>query len=193
MLILPSSWTTAYGGPEGRARLEALLLAVAGGDREALAALYQSTRGAVYGLALSLLRSQEEAQDVTQDAFVRIWEKAPQYRPQGSPMAWMLAVVRNLALMRLRERGRFQPLAEEEWDAIPARTPGVTPEDRALLQTALGRLGDRERQVILLHAVSGLKHREIAALLELPLATVLSQYRRGLKKLKRAMEGEQPL
>ena len=193
MLILPGVWTTAYGGPEGRARLEELLLAVAGGDREALAALYQAARGAVYGLALSLLRNREEAQDVTQDAFVRIWEKSPQYRPQGSAMAWILTVTRNLARMRLRERGRFRDLEEAEWNALPAHTPGVTPEDRALLQSALGRLGDRERQVILLHAAAGLKHREIAALLEMPLATVLSQYRRGLKKLKHAMEGEQPL
>ena len=81
-------------------------------------------------------------------------------------------------------------LDEEAWEAIPAAPPDVSAEDRALLQQALSRLSGEERQIILLHAVSGLKHRETAALLELPLSTVLSKYHRGLKKLKALMKGE---
>jgi len=86
--------------------LEQLLLQVGRGDREAFARLYGLTRGAVYALALSLLRDAHEAQDVAQDAFVQVWERAPSYRPQGSPMAWLLTVTRNLALSRLRRSGR---------------------------------------------------------------------------------------
>ena len=97
---------------------------------------------------------------------------------------------RNLALTRLRGRERQVNLGEEEWNAIPAQAPGVDPEDRQLLQEGLSRLGAEERQIILLHAVTGLKHREIAALLEQPLSTVLSKYHRGLKKLKSLMKGE---
>ena len=175
--------------PDGQ-ELDRYITALAAGDREALAALYQSTRGAVYGLALSLLRSREEAQDVTQDAFVRIWEKAPQYRPQGSPMAWLLTVARNLARSRLRRSERQTTLDEAEWNAIPAAAPDVSHEDRLVLQDALARLGAEEGQIVLLHAVTGLKHREIAQLLELPLSTVLSKYHRGLKKLKALMKGE---
>ena len=66
----------------------------------------------------------------------------------------------------------------------------MTAEDREVLSAALGVLGEQERQIVLLHAVSGLKHREIAQLMELPLATVLSKYHRGLKKLKKKLEGE---
>ncbi|MBR5472193.1 MAG: hypothetical protein IKU81_08835 [Oscillibacter sp.] len=69
----------------------------------------------------------------------------------------------------------------------------VKPEDRQLLQTALAALSQTERQVVLLHAVTGLKHREIAEILELPLATVLSKYRRALRKLKEWMEGDDAL
>ena len=77
----------------------------------------------------------------------------------------------------------------EGWNAIPAGEPGVSAEDRLLLQEGLGRLGEEERYILLLHA-GGLKHREIAALLELPLSTVLSKYHRGLKKLHSLMKGE---
>lgn len=168
--------------------LDRLLLRVGQGDREAFARLYSLTRGAVYALALSLLRDAHEAQDVAQDVYVKVWESAPAYRSQGSPMAWLLTVARNLARSRLRRSGRQITLDEETWNAIPAAAPDV--EDRQLLQGALARLGAEEREIVLLHAVTGLKHREIAQLLELPLSTVLSKYHRGLKKLRAQMKGE---
>ena len=175
------------------AELEELLLRIAGGEQQALEELYRRTRGAVYALALSYLKNAHDAQDVTQDTFVRVWDGAVQYRPQGSPMAWLLTIARNLARMKLRQGARQAELSEEEWEAIPADSPSVTPEDRELLQTALAGLEDQERQVVLLHAVTGLKHREIAALLEMPLATVLSKYHRALKKLKNKLKGDGPL
>ena len=182
--------TTTYGAPSAREDLESLLLGVAAGDSHSLEELYHRTRTAVYGLVLSYLKHPQDAEDVTQDAFVRIWDTAASYRPQGKPMAWLLTVARNLALMRLRERGKTQELTDEEWAALPARAPDVTTEDRHVLRAALSVLSEQERQVVMLHAVTGLKHREIAQLLELPLATVLSKYRRALKKLNLLLEGD---
>ena len=173
-----------------REELERLLFRTGQGDREAFARLYSLTRDGVYALALSLLHDAHEAQDIAQDTFVKVWESAPAYRPQGSPMAWLLTVARNLARTRLRQGGRQVGLDEEEWNAIPAAAPDVSPEDRQLLQEALARLSPEERQIVLLHAAAGLKHRETAQLLELPLSTVLSKYHRGLKKLKALMKGE---
>ena len=159
--------TTTYGAPSAREDLESLLLGVAAGDSHSLEELYHRTRTAVYGLVLSYLK-----------------------HPQAEPMAWLLTVARNLALMRLRERGKTQELTDEEWSALPARAPDVTTEDRHVLRAALSVLSEQERQVVMLHAVTGLKHREIAQLLELPLATVLSKYRRALKKLNLLLEGD---
>ena len=85
---------------------------------------------------------------------------------------------------------RHAALSEEEWDAIPARECGLDADERALLQGALASLADEERRIVLLHAVTGLKHREIAALLELPLPTVLSKYHRALKKMRSFLEGD---
>src|SRR5699024_8010456 len=105
--------------PAGRNReLDRLLLRVGEGDREALAEVYHRARASVYALALSLLKDAHEAEDVAQDTFVKVWESAPGYRAQGSPMAWMLTIARNLARMRLRREGRQVGLEDEEWNAI---------------------------------------------------------------------------
>ena len=170
---------------------EQLLLRIARGDRDALADLYGQTRVAVYALALSYLGSSEEAEDVTQDTFVRIWEKAVGYESRGHAMAWILTVTRNLCKMKLRERSKAIDLTEAEWAILPAPTGSFTPEDRAVLTAALQSLTSSERQIVLLHAVSGLKHREIATVVELPLATVLSKYHRALKKLRISLKGDE--
>ena len=180
--------TTEYAGSS--AHLTELLAAIAAGQQDALAQLYHLTRTAVYGLSLSYLKNTHDAQDITQDVFVHVWDHAPQYRPTGSPMGWLLTVCRNLCLMRLRREERRAALSEEEWDAIPARECGLDADERALLQDALASLADEERRIVLLHAVTGLKHREIAALLELPLPTVLSKYHRALKKMRSFLEGD---
>lgn len=175
------------------AAAEKLLLRVAGGDRDALAELYDRTHGAVYAAALSVLANTYDAEEVTHDTFLRIWDNAGRYRPGGSPMAWMLTIARNLALMELRRRGRRGELSDQEWDAIPADSPRVTAEDRAVLQDALGALEPTERQIVLLHAASGLKHRETAKLLGLPLGTVLSKYNRALRKMRSELEGSEAI
>ena len=188
--MLSMLMTTEYAPAEDRHELQQLLLHIAGGERDALAELYQHTRTAVYGLALSYLKNAQDAQDLTQDVYVQVWDCAEQYRPTGSPMGWLLTVCRNLCLMRMRREERHAALSEEEWDAIPARECGLDADERALLQGALASLTDEEQRIVLLHAVTGLKHREIAALLELPLPTVLSKYHRALKKMRSFLEGD---
>ena len=168
--------------------LERLIQSTARGDTAALSELYRRTRGAVYALALSMTGSAFEAEELCHDAYLRVWDCAGSYRPKGSPMAWILTVTKNLCLMSLRRRRRRGELSEEEWDAIPASSD-VSAEDRAALQDALAALEPQSRQIVLLHAVSGLKHREIGKLLGLPLGTVLSKYKRAIEKLKTILEG----
>ena len=101
-------------------------------------------------------------------------------------MAWLLTIVRNLAMDQLRRPKHEEPLTWEGWQTQLADVPAVSAEDRMALAALLTALESQERQIVTLHALTGLKHREIAALLDLPLPTVLSKYSRALKKLRLA-------
>ncbi|MEG1633533.1 MAG: RNA polymerase sigma factor [Oscillospiraceae bacterium] len=174
-----------------QAPLENYIASMANGDRSALAALYNETKTAVYGFALSILKNTGDAEDVLHDAYVKLYQAAPRYRADGKPMAWILTVTKNLALSLLRSSAHSADVPEDEWQLFYAESPSVTTEDRIVLDAALLRLGQEERRIVMLHAVSGLKHCEIAELLSLPLSTVLSKYSRAIKKLQELLkEGE---
>ena len=163
-------------------RVEAFIIAAAEGNTEALAELYEHTKSAVYGFALSMLRNRHDAEDVLQETFIRAYSAAAGYEPMGKPMAWIFTIARNLAMMKLRERSRTAEV--DELSAFEAPEEGLSREERIALNAAVDSLGAEEGQIVMLHAISGLRHREIAELMELPLPTVLSKYHRALKKLK---------
>ena len=168
---------------------DALLIGVAEGDRESFTALYRLAGQAVYAYALSFLRNPAEAEDAMQDTFLKVRAAAALYHPEGKPMAWILTITRNICLMKLRRQKHLSLYALEEAPEVPDWSPVTDLEDRMVLQHAMKVLSDEECQIIVLHAVTGWKHREIAAQLQLPLSTVLSKYRRGLRKLKAELEG----
>ncbi|MCD7947145.1 MAG: RNA polymerase sigma factor [Oscillospiraceae bacterium] len=170
---------------------EHLILRISDGDTGALEALYLQTKAAVFGFALSILHNWQSAEDVLQDVYLRIWDAAAMYHPQGKPMAWILTITRNLSLMKLRDKERQHFSLIEQADSLTGEDVIGDRLNRMLIQTALDALAEEEREIVVLHALSGLKHREIAEVLELPLSTVLSKYRRALAKLKLALkEGE---
>lgn len=165
--------------------LEELLRQIALGSQQAFGELYRATDSAIYGYALSLMRNHHEAQDIMMDTYLKIRCAAHLYMPMGKPMAWILTITKNIARTKLRSAGRQIPL-----DDLEETTPSFDrdSEEAVALEQAMKVLGDQERQILILHAVTGLKHREIAEMLGMPLATVLSKYARSLKKLKKALE-----
>ena len=165
--------------------LEELMRQIALGSQQAFEELYRATDSAIYGYALSLMRNHHEAQDVMMDTYLKIRCAAHLYMPMGKPMAWILTITKNIARTKLRSAGRQIPL-----DDLEETTPSFDrdSEEAVALEQAMKVLGDQERQILILHAVTGLKHREIAEMLGMPLATVLSKYARSLKKLKKALE-----
>ncbi len=165
--------------------LEELLRQIALGSQQAFEELYRATDSAIYGYALSLMRNHHEAQDIMMDTYLKIRCAAHLYMPLGKPMAWILTITKNIARTKLRSAGRQIPL-----DDLEETTPSFDQdsEEAVALEQAMKVLGDQERQILILHAVTGLKHREIAEMLGMPLATVLSKYARSLKKLKKALE-----
>ena len=154
-------------------------------DLQALEELYDRTSASVYGFALSFLKNAQDAQDVTHDLYVLLWTSAWSYSSDGKPMAWILTVARNLCLQKLREYQRRSELPQEDWEAYVDGNGRMSAEDKVILSESLRSLSDEERQIVMLHAVAGFKHREIGKFLELPLSTVLSKYNRALKKLRK--------
>lgn len=174
--------------PEGRLE-ERLLPLVGQGDPEAFEVLYRSTEKAVYALALSILRNPHDAEDIVQETYLKVRAAAHLYVPQGKPLAWLFTITKNLCRDLLRGQSRTEAAPDGAEDDL--RFSYVSdPTDRLVLEAALKALGEEERQVVLLHAASGLKHREIARDLGLPLSTVLSRYSRALKKLQRYLTEE---
>ena len=167
---------------------EAWIAQIAAGDMDALRRLYDAVGDQVYGFALSLVRHPQDAEDVLQETFVRIYAFAGQYRPQGKPLAWIFTIARRLAMDKHRLQSRTQPLSA----CVDAVDLGYIAEvdGRLLLHSLLNRLPEEDRQILILHAVVGMKHREIAAVMERPLNTVLSRYRRALQHLQSIVKEE---
>lgn len=103
-------------------------------------------------------------------------------------MAWILTITRNLCLKCRQAHSKCAPMPEEDRSFIPQEDAEFSAEDKMMLSLCMKSLSDIGRQIVVLHAVSGLKHREIAALLKMPLPTVLSNYNRAIKKLQNAWE-----
>jgi len=171
-----------------RVDLDVLLQGISAGDQTALEQLYLYTRASVYSFALSVLKNTHDAEDVLHDCYVAVWHGAGSYRSQGKPLAWLMTIARNLCLQQIRERRKMADAPQEEWEIHLSDDNALSMEDRSVLSACMEQLSEQERQIVALHAVSGFKHREIAALLELPLSTVLSKYHRAIKRLKQHLQ-----
>lgn len=167
-------------------QLDKLISMIASGDSNAFEALYAKTKVSVYSYALSMLKSKHDAEDVMHDCYVNIYHAAAGYKSHGKPLAWILTIARHLCYDVIRQKSRTVSLTDEEWEFGFTLEDGVDIEDRLLLNHCLSMLTDEERKIIVLHVVSGFKHRETASFLGLPIATVLSKYHRAISKLKHA-------
>jgi RNA polymerase sigma-70 factor, ECF subfamily len=179
--------------PDSETDLIRCLARVGAGDRAAFSRLYDRSAGPLFALALGICRRRALAEDVLQEAYVRIWRHASQYDPtRGDPMAWLATIVRRLAIDALRRTANESPL-EPDFDseiADPDPDPlahTVRAQESAVIRRCLEQLEARQRSCILLAYFRGCSHTEVGARLGLPLGTVKSHIRRGLQRLKRCI------
>jgi len=173
---------------------EALLRACADGDRDALQSLYTATAPQLFGLALSILRSRDLAEDIVQDSFVLVWRHARSFDPgRGTAMAWLARIVRNQCFDLLRRRGRESPLDETFMQGRPDPAPGpveltALSRDAQRLRGCLDELEESPRRSLMLAYYEGMTFEQVAGRLGTPLGTVKSWIRRSLIRLKGCMD-----
>ena len=174
---------------------EAAVLACARGERFALRVLYDREARWLQGVALRIVRDRALAEDVLQDAFLQIWQRAATFDPKlGSARGWMYTIVRHRALKEVRDPARLQPMAAEDVIALSDRLQGSDAADdaeraldRRALEHCLGRLEPARRECVLHAFVDGFTHDQIAERLQTPIGTVKSWIRRSLALLKECL------
>lgn len=169
---------------------EAALLACARGERFALRALYQREGRRLLGVAMRLVRRREVAEEILQDAFVQIWEKAGSFDPAlGSGRGWVYSVVRYRALNELRKQEGVPVMDPSDIAGMLDRQEPDhdTGPDVGALDDCMKRLDDKRQQSIALAFIDGYSHEQIADRLGAPLGTIKSWIRRGLAALKECL------
>ena len=173
------------------------------GDRDALKEVYEEYVSYIYGIVRQLLSTREEAEDITSEFFIRLWEKSESYRGGSGHKGWMATIARNLAIDYIRKRTREEVVdfstereTEEGVQNFSARSAmreeskiEKSVEDQVLadisMEEALSQLKESERRVVHMKIIADMTFQEIADILEESLGTVAWRYREAVKKLRR--------
>lgn len=168
-----------------------LLEAITKGDEQALAALYDRYASILFGLLLRILHDRAEAEDVLQEVFLRVWQRAADFdETRGRVFTWLVTIARSRAIDRLRAVQSRVRVAEEAAresvfsDAPNAMTDAIASEQREVVEQALAEIPEEQRRTLVLAYFEGLTQSEIAARTGEPLGTVKTRTRAGLARLR---------
>jgi RNA polymerase sigma-70 factor (ECF subfamily) len=161
------------------------------GDAEALATLYDRHGRAAYSLAYRLMGEKQEAEDVVQEAFVKVWRSAGGYRVgRGSVRTWILSIVHNRGIDQIRSHASRRRTQDKVEASAPTSEPSEAFSEtwknsqREQVREALNTLPQEQLKILELAYFSGYTHVEIAERLDLPLGTVKGRMRLGLRKIR---------
>jgi RNA polymerase sigma-70 factor, ECF subfamily len=170
------------------------------GDRAAFSQLYDRFSNTLFATAFSVLNNREAAEDVLQDAFLMIWEKAPLYDAErGKPLTWALTLTRNKAIDRLRglqrrrrlyDEAERESLTDEQFDDRDSLMAVISSERGGLVREALRHITEDQRQAIEMTFFGSMTQNEVAMQLNEPLGTIKARIRRGMARLREVLEGQ---
>lgn len=179
-----------------RVELSGLLARVARGDRKALGDVYNRTSAKLFGVCLRVTRDREAAEDILQQVYLKVWNRAGRFDPEvASPVTWLCAIARNASIDWVRKHGS-RPLPEAETDDSTGDAAGeavemmAADEERAQIFDCLERLPPNHQRAIRLAFFDGLSHPELASAMRSPLGTTKSWIRRGLLQLRGCLQGD---
>ena len=172
---------------------------VQAGDTEAFEPLVEKYKRKVFRLAFQVLRDQEEALDVAQEAFVKAFRALPAFKGDSAFYTWLFRITMNVALDRKRQRATrakslgAEDVPPEEWERTATSTD-PDPEDvatgvetRERIRKGLDSLSEPHRAIIILSDIEGLQYREIAEVLGIPMGTVMSRLHHARKRLREVL------
>ena len=186
----------SLSNPQTDAEDAELLRAVARGDESAFARVYDRYSPILLGLMLRILRSRAEAEDVLQEVFLQVWQRAHSFDAErGRAFTWLVTLARSRAIDRLRSVGSRERAAQRSAeDAPPESEPtewadaaAVRAERAEAVREALAELPEEQRQVLVLAYLEGMSQSEIAAAKNQPLGTVKTRTRSALRKLSESL------
>jgi len=180
----------------------ALVKAAQKGDMQAFEELVARHRDKLYARAFSMMRNEEEAIDLSQEAWVKSWQRLKQFQGEASFVTWMTRIVINLCLDQLRRQKRLRAESieqlDEELGGVERQMPIVTPnpterlergELRRRIDEALARLSYEHRTVLILHEFEDLEYKEIARRMECSIGTVMSRLFYARRKMAVLLAG----
>lgn len=142
--------------------------------------------------ARALVSERAAADDLVQDTLERAWSRVAQWRPGGDLRAWLFGIMHNLRIDQLRRPGLNTCTLEDEDFEMPTRATQTDRLEVSDLETALTRLPEEQRAVLLLVALEEMRYEEVAATLGIPVGTVMSRLARGREKLRLILDNYQP-
>src|SRR5215813_11811032 len=175
------------------AELVWLIAAVAKGDQAAFERLYAATRSKLFGVVLRILRRQDLAEEVIQDAYVKIWNSAGQFNPAlSSPITWMVSIARNRAIDIVRKRSEIS--IEEEPSAMdvasdtpdPLARKDMTEELQRVLD-CVGKLEPQRQRLVLLAYYNGWSREQLSRKFDTPLNTIKTWLRRSMVEIRECL------
>ena len=180
-------------GRDSEVDLVALMHASAAGDRQAFASLYERTSAKMYGICLRLLGNEPDAQEVLQETYIRVWQKAERFdSTKASAITWLAVLARNKAIDRLRQRTAPSQDLDAAWqveDEGPTAFELVErQQDRSRLADCLQELEERSRLAIKSAFLDGATYPQLAEREGVPLGTIKSWVRRGLQRLRGCLD-----
>ena len=191
----PTGPTASLEQDAARKQLVAALARIAGGDRGALQLLYRDTSAKLFAVCVRILRDEGEAEDVLQDVYTAVWQRAGTFDPaRASPITWLVAIARNRSIDRLRSGAMAaRTRTMEEADDVSDNAPNALAQIESLqeerrLTDCLGELEPRHAVAIRFAFLDGMTYDELARRMDVPLGTMKSWIRRSLLRLRECLE-----
>lgn len=166
-------------------KFEASIKLIINNDKQGLEDIYRDYVTSVYPLILSIVKNKENAEDITADFFVKLWDKAPTYNFTGHHKRWLMTLAHNMAIDFIRKNKNEVLVEEVEPSSLSSNSMENQVHHKILMDTILSKLNCSERQVVILHVISDLTFKDISKVLNKPLGTIAWQYKSALNKLRR--------